>query len=233
MAIRKVAVFVLGLAVLVACAMPAVASPDGITLGTANGGSTFIGTGSTDSVNMDFGACAGSTCTLSGVAFGSGMFQSNGSYTITSPENIDLELTDPTTGLWTANTQANSISFSYGPGGSLLTGVLNLLQFQQIAKSKSGNNNWYLTSADVTITGGSLDITQGMSLQLFFNKVPIYFNNLLGSGNAGTTETTNFGHGTMSATPEPTSLLLFGIGWLVLGLVLRMRARRTQIVPQL
>lgn len=232
MAIRKLTVVFLALAVFAFCPLSAVASPDGITLGTAKGGSTFIGNGSSDSVGLDFGTCVSSTCTLSGVAWGTGMFQSSGSYTITSPENIDLVLTDPTTGLWTADTQANAIDFSYGTGGSLLTGVLNLLQFQQISQNKSGNNHWYLTSADVTITGGSLDITAGMSLQLFFNKVPIYFNNLLGSGNAGVTETTNFGHGTMTATPEPTSLLLFGIGWLVLGLVLRMRTRRAQIMPQ-
>ena len=228
MGIRKLAVFALGLAVLALCPLSAVATPDGITLGTAKGGSTFIGNGSTNSVDLDFGTCVSSTCTLSGTAFGTGMFQSKGSYSITSPENIDLMLTDPTTGLWTADTKANAISFSYGPGGSLLTGVLNLLQFQQISNKASGNNNWYLTSADVTITGGSLDITPGMSLELFFNKVPIYFNNLLGPGNAGVSETTNFGHGTMGATPEPASLLLFGIGWLLVGLVLRVGRRPWQ-----
>jgi hypothetical protein len=110
--------------------------------------------------------------------------------------------------------------------------VLNLLQFQQISGAKSGGNHWYLTSADVTITGGSLDITSGMSLQLFFNKIPIYFNNMLGSGNSGVSETANFGHGTMAATPEPASLLLFGIGWLLLGLVLRLRRRPVQIAQQ-
>lgn len=229
MAIRKLAVLVLGLAFVIACPLSALATPDGITLGSANGGSTFIGNGSSDSVNLDFGTCVSSTCTLSGTAWGTGMFLSKGSYSITSPENIDLVLTDPTTGLWTADTKANAISFSYGPGGSLLTGVLNLLQFQQISSKKSGSNHWYLTSASVTITGGSLDITPGMSLQLFFNKVPIYFNNLLGSGNSGVAETTNFGHGTMATTPEPNSLLLFGIGWLLVGLVLRSRTRRRQV----
>lgn len=232
MVIRKLAVFVLGFAVLALCPLSAVASPDGITLGTANGGATFIGNGSSNSVNMDFGTCVSTTCTLSGTAFGTGMFLSKGSYSITSPENIDLVLTDPTTGLWTADTKADTISFSYGPGGSLLTGSLNLLQFQQISSKVSGSDHWYMTSADVTITGGSLDITPGMSLQLFFNKVPIYFNNLLGAGNSGSSESTNYGHGTMSATPEPASLLLFGIGWLVVGFVLRMRRHPVRVVQQ-
>ena len=232
MAIRKVGVLVLGLAVLALCPLSAVASPDGITLGTANGSSTFIGNGSSDSVNLDFGSCVSSTCTLSGVAWGTGMFQSKGSYTITSPENIDLELTNPTTGLWTADTKSNSIAFSYGPGGSLLTGVLNLLQFQQISQKKSGKNNWYLTSADVTITGGSLDITPGMSLQLFFNKVPLSFNGLLGSANSGSSESTNFGHGTLSTTPEPATLVLFGVGLALIGSVLRMRRPGRQTLQQ-
>jgi hypothetical protein len=232
MVIRKLAVFALALAVLALCPSSAVATPGGITLGASNGGSTFIGNGSSDSVYLDFGKCVSSTCTLSGIGWGTGMFLSKGSYSITSPENMDLVLTDPTTGLWTADTKANAISFSYGTGGSLLTGVLNLLQFQQISSKKSGTNHWYLTSADVTITGGSLDITPGMSLQLFFSKIPIYFNNLLGSGNSGVSETANFGHGTMAATPEPASLLLFGIGWLLLGLVLRLRRRPLQITQQ-
>lgn len=206
--------------------LPAGATSNSITLGSAHGGATFTGTGSSNSINLDFGTCVSSTCTLSGVAFGTGMFQSSGTYSITSPSNIDLELTDPTTGLWTANTQGNSIAFNYGTGGSLLTGTLNLLQFQEISPNKTNGNNWYLTSASVTITGGSLDITPGMTLQLFFNKVPLYFNNLLGPGNAGKSEVADYGHGGLSGTPEPATLLLLGSGFLLVGLAVRVRLRR-------
>jgi len=206
--------------------VPAYAGDSEIVLGTSLQSIMFIGTGATDSVGFDLGKCSGGVCTLSGVASGTGALTSKGIYDILSPSNLTLELTNPTTGLWTAVTSGNSIDFSYGPGGSLLTGDLNLLQFQQVSSKVSGGQAWYLTSADLTVTGGSLDITPGMSMKLFFNKVPGYFNTLLGPSNAGKTEATSFGHGTLTATPEPASILLLGTGFLVIGGVLRSRFRR-------
>ena len=186
----------------------------------------FTGTGSSNSVSLDFGSCNGTTCTLSGLGRGFGMFSpSVGRYAITSPENIKLELTNSTTGLWTAVTGANAISFSWGPGGSLLTGTLNLLQFQQISPIVSHGLNWYLGTADLTLTGGTLDKGQGMIAQYLLVNSPAYFNTLLGPGNAGKTIATKYGEGPIYPTPEPASVFLLGAGVLLVGGVLRSRFR--------
>jgi len=182
--------------------------------------------GSSDSVQMDLGSCTGGSCELTGVAKGTGLFASKGVYDITSPSNIEVDLTNSTTGLWTADSNGDTIEFSYGPGGSLLTGYLNLLQFQQIPSKVSGSQNWYLTSASLTVTGGSLDIAKGDQLNLVFNNVPAHLNSLLGPSGSGSTIVTSFGHGTLSPTPEAGSILLLGIGLLLVGTVLRTRLSR-------
>jgi hypothetical protein len=223
---RKLALAVLVLAGLALASLPASAQT-AIVLGTTSQGITFTGTGSSDSVSMDLGQCSSTSCIMSGVAFGNGVLSSKGLYDITTPASIDLELTDPATGLWTAVTDANTMDFSYGPGGSLLTGVLNLLEFQQISPLTSHGENWYLTSASLSVTGGSLDITPGMKMQLYFNNVPSYFTSLLGASETGKSETTFFGHGTLAATPEPASVLLLGAGFLLVAGILRFRFVRS------
>lgn len=216
---------VLAVVVLVLGAIPALATTTSITLAQANQGTVFIGTGSTDSVEMDLGNCVGTTCTLTGGAKGTGLFASTGPYTITSPADTVVDLTNPTTGLWTAATDGDTMTFSYGPGGSLLTGYLNLLQFQKIPNSMTGSQNWYLTSASLTVTGGSLDIAAGDDMTLYYSNVPANLNSLLGV--SGSTIGTSFGHGTLAPTPEPASVLLLGIGFLSVGTVLRLfRSRR-------
>jgi hypothetical protein len=221
------AVFVMfGLALV---ALPAHAQSN-IVLGTSTQGITFTGTGSSDSVGLDLGACGATTCTMSGVAFGTGLLTSKGAYTITSPSDLTLSLTDASTGLWTAITQGNSVTFNYGQGGGLLTGVLNLLQFQQISNKVSGSKTWYLTSADLTVDGGSAAISKGMEMTLNFDNVPVNFNSLLGSNNVGSSESTAFGHGVLAPTPEPASMLMLGAGFLLIGYILRVRFRRGDLI---
>src|SRR5579872_3172953 len=61
----------LALAVFVMLGLALVALPvhaqSNIVLGTSTQGITFTGTGSSDSVGLDLGACGATTCTMSGV----------------------------------------------------------------------------------------------------------------------------------------------------------------------
>jgi len=201
---------------------------DYVDLGMTNESLKFTGTGSSNSVSLDLGACSGGTCTLTGLANGYGTFgnPAHATFQITSPANINLMLTDPTLNIWTAQTNANAIHFQYGPGGSLLTGYMNLLQFQEVSPLVSHGNDWYLGTSQVTITGGSLDRTGGMSAQYLFVNSPAYFNTLLAPSSRGGTISTRWGEGPIFPTPEPASLLLLGSGFLVAGGVVRTRLRQ-------
>jgi hypothetical protein len=224
--IRKLIVvaafFLIGLALV----MQPVYGQTEIVLGTSGQRAVFTGTGALDSTSLNLGSCSGAACTMSGVAYGAAQLLSKGKYAISSPSDLTLELTDPSSGLWTAVTNGNSMTFNYTSGTTLLTGFLNLLQFQQISPKESGGQNWYLTSADLSVTGGSLEISKGMELQLHFGNVPVSFSSLLGASNTGKSEAILFGHGTLSPTPEPASVLLLGAGFLLAGGILRVRYRR-------
>lgn len=152
--------------------LPAVAGPvapivhdygNYVDLGTDTQSIVVTGTGSTSSLNIDLGSCSGGTCTLSGLGRGYGTFAPPAAapYTITSPANLTLKEINATTGLWEVASNANTIKFDYGTGGSLLTGYLNSVEFSQIPAFATGGHDEYLGTANVTITGGSLDKTSG------------------------------------------------------------------------
>src|SRR5215467_10007789 len=82
-----------------------------IVLGSSGQTAVFTGTSNSGSVAMELGSCSGVTCTLSGIAYGSGLLLSEGKYNMTSPGDLTLEFTDPATGLIA---QSNSMVFSYG-----------------------------------------------------------------------------------------------------------------------
>jgi hypothetical protein len=198
-----------------------------VDLGTDIQKIVLTGTGSSTKLNIDLGSCSGGTCTLSGVAKGYGTFAPPASalYTISSPANLTLKEINATTGLWEVASNANTIKFNYGTGGSLLTGYLNDLEFSQIPSVVSNGHDEYLGTANVTITGGSLDKTSGMEVQFLVTNSPKYFQSLTGSGNTGSSIAISYGEGPLYPTPEPATLALLGAGFLLVGGVVRTRFR--------
>src|SRR5208282_3334392 len=109
--------------------LPAVAGPvtpivhdygNYVDLGTDVQKIVITGTGSTNSLNIDLGSCSGGTCTVSGLGYGYGTFAppAHAPYSITSPANLTLKEINATTGLWEVASNANTIKFDYGTGGS-------------------------------------------------------------------------------------------------------------------
>jgi len=198
-----------------------------VDLGTDVQKIVITGTGSASSLNIDLGSCSGGTCTLSGLGYGYGTYAPPGHalYSITSPANLTFKEINATTGLWQVASNANAIKFEYGPGGSLLTGYLNNLEFSQIPSIVSNGHDEYLGTANVTITGGSLDKTSGMQVQFLVTNSPKYFNTLLGSGQKGSSINVTYGEGPLYPTPEPATLALLGAGFLLVSGVVRTRFR--------
>src|SRR5208337_780317 len=191
---KRIVLAVLVLAALTFGSLPAVAAPFNpvvhdygsyVDLGNPTQSLVLTGTGSSNSVSFDLGSCSHGTCTYSGIAYGYGIFSNPHAapYAIHAPANLTLKLVNPTTELWEAATNANSITFSYGNGGSLLHGYINQLEYQEISPSVTHGQDRYLGTANVTITGGSLDSTPGMQMQLLITNTPQYFNSLLGANN--------------------------------------------------
>jgi hypothetical protein len=198
-----------------------------IVLGRANQTAHFVGLGSSNTVGFQFGFCRkDGVCKSSGTATGTGLLTSGPApYSFTSTLNsITLTLLNAAAGTWSVSETA-PILFSYGKGGSLLTGDLNLLNFVEAPGSKQGMFN-YTASTNLVVTGGSLASIFASSHGVL--DVMLKFDNgkniqrLLGNFK---TLGAHIGGGEVLTTPEPTSLLLLGSGLLVLGTFLRFRRR--------
>jgi len=198
-----------------------------IVLGKPSQTAHFVGMGSSSSVGFQFGFCRkDGRCTSSGKANGTGLLGSGPApYSFTSTLNsITLTLVNAAAGTWSVSETA-PILFSYGKGGSLLTGDLNLLNFVEAPGTTQGMFN-YSASTNLVVTGGSLASVFTSSHGVL--DVVLQFHNgkniesLLGNFKV---LGTHIGGGEILTTPEPTSLLLIGSGLFVVGTFLRFRKK--------
>ena len=184
--------------------------------GTASGSITFTGAGSGD-WTMTF-----TPNPLTGGAFGTGIFTSIGPYSITDPGGVTITgtLTAPGSDLWNI-VQTGSLLFSYGAGGSLLTGNLQLVDLSQTGSIGTFNDTLV---ANLVITGGTLAsvFTPSGILQLVID-LPSGVN--LSTLISGQLEYGYVSSGSIYPTPEPASMLLVGSGLVGLGYLARRRKK--------
>lgn len=203
------------------------ASIDEIVLGGADQPVTFSANGNDIFVNL--GNCSNGVCTLSGdLAFGQGKFAVGGSgpWSITSEEN-SLTMTQEGSGLWLLNSP-DVVTFSFGTGGSLLMGNINLQTVVQVPNTLTAvfdHNSNTLTNLSGSLaplfgpSGGIIDWTVafGGSTDL---------STLLSQTTGGPTQISGmFSSGEIVPTPEPGSLALIGSGLIFAGAILRKRRK--------
>ncbi|MGH9665218.1 MAG: PEP-CTERM sorting domain-containing protein [Bryobacteraceae bacterium] len=201
------------------------ASMDEIVLGGADQAVTFLSNGNNLLVNL--GACANGTCTLSGdLAFGQGKFAVGGAgpWSITSQENT-ISVTPDGTGLWLLNSP-DIVTFSFGNGGALLTGNLNLQTVVQVPNTLTAvfDHN----SNTLTNLGGSLAPLFGPAGGIIDWTVAFNggtdLSTLLSQTQGGARQISGvMSSGEIVPTPEPGSLVLIGSGLVLAGGLLRKR----------
>jgi hypothetical protein len=193
----------------------------------------FTGTGGS-TVNLQLGSCGTTTCTVSGNgATGNGTlsFPGKADWSLTSGKG-SLTLTEtPTTGVFNVHdSDASGIAFCLGGtgavcDGSLLTGHLDLLTIQQVAGTKTADFNTFGV-ANLVLTGGSLE--SAFSGAGGITTVKINFRNStdlsLLFGTTGSVSGT-WNDGSITPTPEPSSMLLMGSGLVAFGGLLRRKIK--------
>jgi hypothetical protein len=195
--------------------------------GTTSGSVNFTGAGS-GNLTLALGSCNGGTNCIDGSASGNGVFGGgspplNGFFEISGASVLALTNTSPTN--W--NVTGGTFSFifsSLADGGGLdfLNGTLDLIDLGQSGSSGTFNTNFV---ANLTGLGGSLaslfTSAGGIAnISLSLNTSSNLSGLALGAPASGT-----IGHASITTTPEPGMMMLFGSGLLMLGGFLRRQLR--------
>jgi hypothetical protein len=199
-----------------------------ISMGTASGAITFKGMGTASSTDLSISFSS----VLAGRAIGKGLAALPGNksapYTITTPTSDVITASAGPAGYWNVTQSAPEI-FSWGTGGSLLTGTFNLIGFFQGPGSGVGafNDSGVF---NLTITGGSEAAVFGSnaSIDLILRFQPgANIQALLGTTNS---ERAVLNSGEVLTTPEPATLALMGTGLIGIAGAMRRRARKASLL---
>ena len=197
---------------------------------------TFTGQGhGTSTVGVTLGTCSGQQCSLTGMETGYGSLSSSGNFDITSTAGSITLANTSTAGLYSVTSTApinfNLTGSANGQSGTLLTGSLNLVNFYQQPGPTNGSGSMVGSfnanmQANMTVTGGLLasafsNAQAVLQLNVQFT-APIAISTLEGTNGSLVAQLIS---SSITPTPEPSSLLLFGSGLLMLGGVLRRRMR--------
>ena len=219
----------LALSVLVAmtAAVSTATAQNQITLDGSSNSMTFTGTGggnwtlSLPSVGLKDTGVGGGTLLTPGCTPSTPC-----AFDITQPTGVTITGTETGTGsnVWNI-TQSGALDFSFGTGGSLLTGTLQLVDLTQTGATGSFNDD---LTVNLAITGGSVASILGPSaildITIDFAKTKGVAG-VLGNLTSGQTLKANISDGELTPTAEPVSMVLVGSGLLLLGGFVRRRRR--------
>ena len=218
---------VLSVVVFLTSAVSTATAQNQITLDGSSNDMTFTGTGGSN-WTLSLPSASGG---LKDTAWGGGTLLTPGctpstpcAFDITQPTGVTIIGTETGTGsnVWNI-TQSGALDISFGTGGSLLTGTLQLVSLAETGKTGTFNED---LTANIVVTGGSLASILGPEAVLsitvdFASKDKLR----LGTLTSGQTVAAKISDGELTPTAEPVSMVLVGSGLLLLGGFVRRRRK--------